>query len=96
MTRGTPHPLQIAFGRAVRRARTKKGISQEQLALTAGINRGYMGDTERGERNVALRNMFKIATALDMPLSRLMSGTERELRATKTQRPARLADRKPD
>lgn len=62
----------------------KRGISQEQLALAAGINRGYMGDTERGERNIALRNMFKIAVALGIPLSRLASGTERELRGMKT------------
>jgi transcriptional regulator with XRE-family HTH domain len=79
--------LQVAFGRAVRRERIKRGISQEQLALAAGINRGYMGDTERGERNVALRNMFKIAAALDMPLSRLVSGTERELRTLKARTP---------
>ena len=46
-----------------------KGLSQERLAELAGIHRTYVGDVERGARNVSLVNMNKIALALDVPLS---------------------------
>jgi transcriptional regulator with XRE-family HTH domain len=72
----------VAFGRAVRRRRLAQGISQEQLALASGINRGYMGDAERGERNIALRNMWKVAEALGIPLSGLIRSMETEVKKT--------------
>lgn len=62
----------------MRKARLHRGISQEKLALLADINRTYMGDVERGERNIALRNMAKIAHVLDIPLWRLIRTMEEE------------------
>lgn len=79
MTRGARTPLQEAFGRAVIRLRKKKKISQEKLAQLAGINRTYMGDVERGERNLALQNMAKIAQALGVKLSQIIREMEREI-----------------
>lgn len=49
----------------------EKGLSQEQLAFSAGIHRTYLGGIERGERNPALRNIAAIARALNIPLSEL-------------------------
>lgn len=53
------------FGRRVRELRIKKGItSQMGLALKAGLDRTYIGGVERGERNVGLKNIEKIAKAI--------------------------------
>jgi len=59
-----PARLQQAFGRAVRRRREALGISQEELADRAGLHRTYIGDVERGERNISLVNIAKLAKAL--------------------------------
>jgi transcriptional regulator with XRE-family HTH domain len=55
-----------SFGRNVRRERERAKLSQEQLAATAGVHRTYLGSLERGERNVALINIHKLARALDV------------------------------
>jgi transcriptional regulator with XRE-family HTH domain len=67
-----PSDPRVAFGRAIRRLRLRQGLSQEKLAELADIHRTYMGDVERGTRNIALVNMSKIAQALGLPLSRVM------------------------
>lgn len=54
------------FGENIRRFRQLKGLSQEQLADLAGMHRTYVGGIERGERNVSLRNIVHLATALDV------------------------------
>lgn len=53
-----------ALGVAVRVARKVQGMSQEALADAAGIDRSHMGKIERGERNVTLLNVLRIAAAL--------------------------------
>jgi transcriptional regulator with XRE-family HTH domain len=68
----------VAFGRTVRRLREKKGLSQEKLAELAGIHRTYIGDVERGTRNIALANMTRIAKALGTALSRIIADMEKE------------------
>jgi transcriptional regulator with XRE-family HTH domain len=67
---------QLLFGQTVRQLRLERGYSQEKLAELAGIHRNYAGAVERGERNVALVNMVRIAQALGVPLSRLVEGIE--------------------
>jgi transcriptional regulator with XRE-family HTH domain len=52
------------IGMRIRELRLAKGISQEALADLAGIHRTYMGSVERGERNISLENIVKIAKAL--------------------------------
>jgi transcriptional regulator with XRE-family HTH domain len=56
----------LAFGRAIRQLREERGISQEELALRSEMDRSYAGGVERGERNVSLSNVLKIAGALDV------------------------------
>ena len=51
-------------GMRIRELRWAKGISQEALADEAGVHRTYMGSVERGERNISLENIVRIAKAL--------------------------------
>ncbi|MGB9196732.1 MAG: helix-turn-helix transcriptional regulator [Terriglobales bacterium] len=76
MTAKISDPLH-AFGKVLREVRLAKDLSQEELAARAGIHRTYIGDVERGTRNIALINMTKIARALGVPLSRLIEDTEK-------------------
>lgn len=62
-----------AFGARVRERRLELGLSQEALALKAGIDRTYMGGVERGERNPALDNIWRIADALGVAPSDLFA-----------------------
>jgi transcriptional regulator with XRE-family HTH domain len=71
-------PLLLAFGAAIRRLRRDRGLSQEAFADLVGMNRTYVGDAERGERNVCLVNLGRIAGALGITLSSLLEEVERE------------------
>lgn len=62
------------FGQRVRKLRKKAGLSQEAFAGKCGLDRTYIGGIERGERNVALRNLRVIARALGMSISQMMKG----------------------
>ncbi len=53
------------FGERLRELRTEGGLSQERLAELAGLDRNYIGQIERAERNVALVNIIRIAKALE-------------------------------
>ena len=64
--------ILIRFGRRLRELRTKRGLSQEKLALESGLDRSYVGGVERGERNVSLRNVEKLARALGIPAADLL------------------------
>ncbi|HEY3324354.1 MAG TPA: helix-turn-helix transcriptional regulator [Planctomycetota bacterium] len=64
--------LKRVFGEAVRALRLKRGFSQEALAHEAGLHRTYVGAIERGERNVSLVNISRLAHALGVTPSRLM------------------------
>ena len=59
-------PVKSVFGTAVRSLREDRGYSQEQLAERAGLHRNYVGGVERGERNIALENIVKLAQALSV------------------------------
>ncbi|MBT8604849.1 helix-turn-helix transcriptional regulator [Polynucleobacter paneuropaeus] len=62
-----------ALGKAIRVLRLETGISQEALAEEAGIDRSYIGGIERGEHNVALINIVKIAKSLKTTTSELLA-----------------------
>ncbi|MBI3462985.1 MAG: helix-turn-helix transcriptional regulator [Planctomycetes bacterium] len=65
------HPGLIKFGMRVRAFRENAGLSQEQLAERAQIHRTYIGGIERGERNVGLKNILRIAGALGVAPAQL-------------------------
>ena len=62
------NPQLVALGNAIKRIRLENKISQEKLALRAELDRSYMGRVERGDNNVALLTLAKIAAALDLSL----------------------------
>ena len=73
----TEGDLAEDFGRLVRRLRSEQGFSQEGFAFRVGIHRTYMGDIERGEKNVTIKTADKIAKALGLSLAGLFAQLER-------------------
>ena len=59
------------LGKRIRRLREEKGVSQEEFAALAELDRAYYGGIERGERNVGLVNVIKLATTLGVPVAEL-------------------------
>lgn len=64
------HHLILAAN--LRRQRKAKGVSQEALADLAGLDRSYVGQVERGERNISLKNIVKLAKALGIEPAELL------------------------
>ncbi len=69
--------LTESFGRLVRRLRKERGFSQEEFAFRVGLHRTYMGDIERGEKNVTLVTADKLAKGLGLTLAGLLAELER-------------------
>ena len=69
-----PRELLEQFGNRVRELRRKRGLSQEKLALESGLDRTYVGGVERGERNISIENIAKLAIALDVEMDYLFRG----------------------
>ncbi len=66
--------IRRAFGKRIREIRKKRGLSQEAFAALCELDRTYVGGIERGERNVSLRNIQRIAQALKMSIADVMDG----------------------
>lgn len=73
-------PIARQFGERVRALRMKKGISQEELAERCGVHRTYMGRIERGETNITLSNIHKIARGLGVSPASLMEDEVKSVR----------------
>lgn len=68
---GVRHDIRELFGKRIRDLRTSRRLSQEALAERAGLHRNYIGGIERGERNVAIIAVEKLAAGLDVSLAEL-------------------------
>lgn len=69
--------LQKAVGQRVRKLRLQAGYSQEAFADHCGVHRTFMGTIERGETNLSLQNLARVAAGLGITMSKLLSGIER-------------------
>lgn len=74
-------PRHVAFGGALRTLRTQRGLSQEALGELAGLSGNYVGDAERGERNVSLRIIWGLADGLGLPAAEILRLAETQLNA---------------
>jgi transcriptional regulator with XRE-family HTH domain len=77
---GRPTNPQPALGEAIRQLRTKRGISQEDLAHLAGVTTGTLSVIERGRSNPAWGTVKAIAKALDVSMPELAKLTEKHER----------------
>lgn len=66
----------LKLGQAIRSVRLERGLSQEALADAAGIDRSHMGKIERGERNVSVLNVARVAEALGTSIAFLMESAK--------------------
>ena len=66
--------IEKELGERIRILRNKTGLSQEKFALKIGMDRTYFASVETGKRNVAIRNIKKIADGLGVSLSELFEG----------------------
>lgn len=81
MPRPRPKPpikekVQLTFGAAVRARREELLLTQEKLAELADLHTNYVSSVERGERNIGLHNVARLAYALEMPVSILVSSLD--------------------
>ena len=65
-------PALVELGEAIQRIRIANRVSQERLALDAGVDRSYMGGVERDDSNVTVLNLLKIACALNVSASDIL------------------------
>ena len=70
--KASAHRARIIFSRNLRAARLNAGFSQEEMAARAGLHRNYVGSVERGERNISIDNMEKLANSLSVQLIDLL------------------------
>ncbi len=68
--------MKQKFGLVVRELRIQKGVSQERMALDAGIDRTYVGHIEKGTRNVSIEIAEKLATYFQISISELFRMVE--------------------
>jgi len=66
----------LSLGREVRRLRLESDLSQEELADRSGLHRNYIGGIERGERNVGVKALFRLARGLGVQPVDLFAGSD--------------------
>lgn len=67
------HNIRKKFGKRIRKIRLKVGLSQEELGFKANVHRTYIGSIERGEQNISLDNIARLAKTLKISLSNLFN-----------------------
>ena len=71
--------VKLGFGALLRKRRTSQALSQEDLALIAGLDRTYISGIERGIRNPTLTVLFQIAKGLNLSLAGLVADVEKQI-----------------
>jgi len=71
------HNGRAIFARNLRARRLEKSLSQEELADLSGLHRTYVGSVERGERNISIDNIERLAVALELTISELLDDNEK-------------------
>lgn len=74
-------PRHRALGDALRELRKARDLTQETLGDRSGLTTNYVGDTERGERNISVRALWQLAEGLGVPASELLREAERQANA---------------
>lgn len=69
----SPTQIRAVLSKSLRRLRATHGVSQEKLAELCGLHRTYIGSVERGERNISLDNLERIATAFQITVAALLT-----------------------
>jgi len=77
--RAVPRTPEDAFAKALRRIRTERQISQEELGFQSGYHRTYISLLERGKMNPSLRTVLSLSAALGVPAAELVARVERLL-----------------
>ena len=72
-----------AFGIALRKLRISKGLTQEQLGFESELRRTFISSLELGEKKPSLATIYQLATAFDIPMSKLMKLVEKEIEISK-------------
>ncbi|QSA97839.1 helix-turn-helix domain-containing protein [Methylococcus sp. EFPC2] len=72
-TKNTTHNARMIFARNLKEFRSKNRLSQEELADMAGLHRTYVGSVERGERNISIDNIERLASALKINIKELLN-----------------------
>ncbi|MEZ5537692.1 MAG: helix-turn-helix transcriptional regulator [Thiolinea sp.] len=72
LTKNTTQNARKIFARNLKEIRAKANLSQEELADLAGLHRTYVGSVERGERNISIDNMERLASALAVDIKDLL------------------------
>lgn len=73
MEKPPPDPCCVEFGRRLRAMRQERGLSQEQLAHIAQLDRTYVSSCEAGRRNATIKTITRLAEALDVDPAALVS-----------------------
>jgi Predicted transcriptional regulators len=71
-------PRHRAFGDAIRTLRNQRGLTQESLADLCDLTTNYVGDAERGGRNISIRALWQLADGFGIPASELLREAERQ------------------
>jgi transcriptional regulator with XRE-family HTH domain len=69
--------IKQKLGAIIKKCRKNKSFSQERLALLSNIDRTYICDVEKGERNISVDVLEKLANALEIPISELFAQAEK-------------------
>jgi len=65
--------ILFLVGRNIKKYRALCGLSQEKLGELSGLHRTYIGAVERGEKNISIKNLYRIAEALNVPIYQLLT-----------------------